>query len=387
MLATRMNDLGTETAFEVFAQAKTLEAQGKDVIHLEIGEPDFETPSHIIEACQNAIQNNMTHYVPTPGIQEVRESIAKNISTTRNINVDWQNIVVTPGAKPIMFFTLLAIAEPGTEIIYPNPGFPIYESMINFCQATAIPMKLDPNNGYHPDLDDLETKINDKTRLIILNSPGNPTGGTINQTELQKIVELIEKYPNIYILSDEIYKDILYNDKHISITSFKNMLEKTIILDGLSKSYAMTGWRLGYGLFPETLTPHAIKLAVNSVSCATAFAQAAIPAALEGPQDELILMKKEFQTRRDLIVKGLNNIPGIYCPTPEGAFYAFPNIKETGLTSQKFEQDLLNKYGVALLAGTSFGKYGEGFVRISYANSQENINKALERLADFVKQI
>ena len=228
MLAARMNNLGTETAFEVFAKAKTLEAQGKDVIHLEIGEPDFETPAHIIKACQNAIQNNMTHYVPTPGIQKVRESIANNISTTRNIKVDWQNVIVTPGAKPIMFFTILAIAEPGIEIIYPNPGFPIYESMINFCQATAIPMRLDPNNGYHPDLDDLATKINDKTRLIILNSPGNPTGGSINQTDLKKIVELIEKYPNLYILSDEIYKDILYQDKHVSITSFKNMLEKKV---------------------------------------------------------------------------------------------------------------------------------------------------------------
>ncbi|MFC1935196.1 pyridoxal phosphate-dependent aminotransferase [Chloroflexota bacterium] len=384
--ARRMSRLGTETAFEVLAKAKELEARGKDIIHLEIGEPDFETPGHIKEAAVEALNQGYTHYVPTPGIPEVRQSIAENVSRRRNIDVDWRQVVVTPGAKPIMFFTILALAEEGREVIYPDPGFPIYESMIRFCGATPVPMRLAGERNYHPDLEELASCINDRTCLVILNSPHNPCGSILTREEIETVAEMVKSRDGLYVLSDEVYKDIIYESTHFSIASVPGMADKTIILDGLSKSYAMTGWRLGYGVFPEPLVEHIVKLAVNSVSCANAFSQQAIIAALEGPQDEVSAMKEEFRKRRDVLIDGLNNIPGIRCPVPEGAFYAFPNIEDTGLSSQEFEHRALEEAGVAILSGTAFGRYGEGYVRCSYANSVGNLQKAVERLEGLVRR-
>ena len=384
-VAARMNDLGTETAFEVLAKARALEAQGKSIIHLEIGEPDFETPRHIVEAGMQAISDGFTHYGPTAGLPELREAIARNSREVRGTDTDPANIVVTPGAKPIMFYVLLALAEPGVEVIYPNPGFPIYESMIKFAGATPVPMQLLEETGYHPDLAELPGLITDKTRLLIINSPENPCGSALSKQELETIAGVVMQHPGLYVLADEIYKDILYTGEHYSISSIPGMQERTIILDGFSKSYAMTGWRLGYGIMPEELVPHIVKLAVNSVSCAASFTQKAAVAALEGPRDEVEAMVAEFGVRRRLIADGLRSIPGVNCPEPEGAFYAFPSIKETGLTSSEFEDRAMNEAGVALLSGSAFGEYGEGYVRLSYANSQENIQKAISQLDKMVR--
>ena len=386
-LANRMMNLGTETAFEVLAKARALEAQGQEIIHLEIGEPDFDTPKHIVEAGVNALQEGYTHYGPTPGLPELREAIARNSREVRGIDTDLTNVVVTPGAKPIMFYVILALAEPGVEVIYPNPGFPIYESMIRFCEATPVPMRLLEETSYHPDLKDLASRITDRTRLIILNSPENPCGSALTKDELETIVGLLQDRPDIYVMADEIYKDILYTGEHHSIAAFPGMAERTIILDGFSKSYAMTGWRLGYGIMPEELVAPIVKLAVNSVSCAASFSQRAAISALDGPQDALQAMAAEFAQRRRLIVDGLRSIPNVRCPEPEGAFYAFPSIEDTGLTSAEFEDRALNEAGVALLSGSGFGKYGEGYVRLSYANSQENIKKALDRLDKMVRSL
>ena len=383
-VAGRMRVLGTETAFEVLAKARALEALGKDVVHLEIGEPDFDTPSHIVEAGVEALRQGHTHYGPTAGLPELREAIARNVGETRGVSASPDDVVVTPGAKPIMFFTILALAQRGVEVIYPNPGFPIYESMIRYSGARAVPMRLLPDKGYHPDLDDLASKINRRTRLIILNSPQNPTGSVLSRQELEVIAGLIRERDGIYVLSDEIYKDILYDGEHFSIASLPGMLERTVILDGFSKSYAMTGWRLGYGVVPKHLVPHIVRLAVNSVSCAASFTQRAAIAALEGPQDAVRDMVEEFRRRREVMIGGLNEIPGVECPEPGGAFYAFPSIKGVGIPSQEFQDRLLEEAGVALLSGRSFGKFGEGFARLSYANSIENIRKSLDRLADFV---
>ena len=382
-LAERMYNLGTETAFEVLAKARALEAQGREIIHLEIGEPDFDTPRHIVEAGVRALQEGYTHYGPTPGLPELREAVARNSREVRGIDTNPGQVVVTPGAKPIMFYVILALAEPGAEVIYPNPGFPIYESMIRFSGATPVPMQLLEEKDYHPDLDDLASKITDRTRLIIVNSPENPCGSALNRDELETIANLA-RGRDLYVMADEIYKDILYTGEHFSIAAFPDMAKQTVILDGFSKSYAMTGWRLGYGIMPEELVPHITRLAVNSVSCAASFSQIAAVAALDGPQDDVQAMAAEFAQRRRLITDGLRSIPGINCPEPEGAFYAFPSIKETGLTSAEFEERALNEAGVALLSGSAFGAYGEGYVRLSYANSQENISKALESLREFV---
>ena len=383
-IARKMTKLGTETAFEVLAKARALEAGGKDIIHLEIGEPDFHTPAHIVEGAVEALRQGYTHYSPTAGLPELREAIALDVRKTRGISANAEQVVVTPGAKPIMFFSILALAQRGAEIIYPNPGFPIFESMIRFCGARAVPMRLLEENGYHPDLEDLASKITRRTRLIILNSPQNPTGSVMSGEELKAIAGLLKGRDDIYVLSDEVYKDIIYVGEHHSIASLPDMSDRTIILDGFSKSYAMTGWRLGFGVFPEPLVPHIVKLAVNSVSCAASFTQRAAIKALDGPQDGVRDMVEEFRRRRDIIAAGLRQIPGITSPDPEGAFYAFPSIKGTGIPSQEFQDRALSEAGVALLSGTSFGKFGEGYVRLSYANSQENINKALDRLADFV---
>jgi len=386
-VAARMHDLGTESAFEVLARARALEAQGKEIIHLEIGEPDFETPRHIIEAGMQAISDGFTHYAPTAGLPELREAIARNSREVRGTDTDPANIVVTPGAKPIMFYVLLALAEPGVEVIYPNPGFPIYESMIKFSGATPVAMQLMEETGYHPDIDALPGLITDKTRLMIINSPENPCGSALTKEELEKIAGIVMQHPGLYVMADEIYKDILYTGDHYSISSIPGMQERTIILDGFSKSYAMTGWRMGYGILPEELVPHIVKLAVNSVSCAAPFTQKAAVAALEGPRDEVEAMVAEFGIRRRLIAAGLRSIPGVNCPEPEGAFYAFPSIKETGLTSIEFETKAMNEAGVALLSGSAFGEYGEGYVRLSYANSQENIQKAISQLDKMVRSL
>ena len=386
-VAARMNNLGTESAFEVLARARALEAQGQEIIHLEIGEPDFETPQHIVEAGMKAISDGFTHYGPTAGLPQLRESIARNSGEVRGTTTDPANVVVTPGAKPIMFYVLLALAEPGVEVIYPNPGFPIYESMIKFSGATPVPMQLLEDKDYHPDLEILPGMSTHKTRLIILNSPENPCGSALTKDELETIANIVKEHPGLYVMADEIYKDILYTGEHYSISSVPGMQERTIILDGFSKSYAMTGWRMGYGILPEELVPHIVKLAVNSVSCAASFTQMAAVAALEGPKDEVEAMIGEFAIRRRIIADGLRSIPGVNCPEPEGAFYAFPSIHGTGLTSTQFEERAMNEAGVALLSGSAFGEYGEGYVRLSYANSQENIKKAIDKLDKMVRAL
>ena len=383
-IADRMNNLGTEAAFEVLANAKALEAQGRDIVHLEIGEPDFDTPEHIVEAAAQALREGYTHYGPTAGLPELREAIARNVNQVRGINIDPDQVVVTPGAKPIMFFTILALVQQGDEVLYPNPSFPVFESMIRFSGARPVPVRLLEEEGYHLDMEDLSSKITDRTKLVILNSPQNPAGCVMSRGELETLARLLQDREDIYILSDEIYKDIIYHDRHHSIASLPGMLDRTIILDGFSKSYAMTGWRLGYGVFPPAILPHLIKLAANSVSCAASFSQRAAIQALEGPQEPVRQMVAELRRRRDLIVEGLRSIPGVACPEPEGAFYAFPSVKGTGISSDDFQERCLNEIGVALLSGTAFGEYGQGYLRLSYANSQENLRKALDRLADFV---
>ena len=386
-IASRMNLLGTETAFEVLSRARNLEAQGKQIVHLEIGEPDFDTPSHIVDAGVQALKDGYTHYGPTPGLPQLREAISENSRKVRGLNTDPNSIVVTPGAKPIMFYVILALSEPGMEVIYPNPGFPIYESMIKFSGAKPVPMQLLEESGYHPDLNDLKNKVNDKTSLIILNSPENPCGSALSAEELDTIADIVKQHPNLYVMADEIYKDILYQGEHSSIAAIEGMQDRTIILDGFSKSYAMTGLRLGYGIMPLELVPHIVKLAVNSVSCAASFSQIAAIAALEGSQEEVLGMAQEFSERKTLIVEGLRSIKGIRCPEPEGAFYVFPNISETGLSSNDFEDRALNEAGVALLAGSAFGEFGEGYVRLSYANSKENIEIAINNLDKFVNSL
>jgi aspartate aminotransferase len=385
-LAHRMSRLGTETAFEVLARAKQLEAKGKEIIHLEIGEPDFDTPKNIVDAGIKALKEGYTHYGPSAGLPEVREVIAKYISKTRKINVNPDQVVVTPGAKPIMFFSILALADDGDEIIYPNPGFPIYESVINFIGAKAVPIQLREENDFRLDTDELKKLVTGKTKMIIINSPQNPTGSVLTRDDLKAIAE-IALSKDIMVLADEIYSRLPYDDEHHSISSFPGMQERTIILDGMSKTYAMTGWRLGYGVMREDLAVLIAKLQTNSNSCTATFTQRAGIECLTGPQDEANKMVAEFKKRRDVIVQGLNSIPKISCKTPQGAFYVFPNIKQVGWNSKKLADHLLEEAGVAVLAGTSFGKYGEGYLRISYANSVENIKKGLERIKKTLAKI
>jgi aspartate aminotransferase len=385
-LAHRMSRLGTETAFEVLARAKKLEAKGKEIIHLEIGEPDFGTPKNIVDAGIRALKEGYTHYGPSAGLPEVREVIAKYISKTRKINVSPDQVVVTPGAKPIMFFSILALADEGDEVIYPNPGFPIYESVINFIGAKAVPIQLREENDFRLDTDELKKLVTGKTKMIIINSPQNPTGSVLTRDDLKAIAE-IALSKDIMVLADEIYSRLPYDDEHHSISSFPGMQERTIILDGMSKTYAMTGWRLGYGVMREDLAVLIAKLQTNSNSCTATFTQRAGIECLTGPQDEANKMVAEFKKRRDVIVQGLNSIPKISCKTPQGAFYVFPNIKQVGWNSKKLADHLLEEAGVAVLAGTSFGKYGEGYLRISYANSVENIKKGLERIEKTLSKI
>jgi aspartate/methionine/tyrosine aminotransferase len=378
-LAQRMERLGTETAFEVLARAKALEAQGRDIIHLEIGEPDFDTPAHIVEAAIKALREGQTHYTPSAGIPAARQAIADHVSRSRNIDVGPEHVVITPGAKPIMFFCIMALLQEGDEAIYPNPGFPIYESMINFVGAKAVALPLREEKNFRFDPDEFRQLVSDRTRLIILNSPQNPTGGILTREDVEVVAE-VARERNILVLSDEVYEQILYEGEHVSIMSLPDMQSRTILLDGFSKTYAMTGWRLGYGVMPVPLAEQVAKLMVNSNSCTAAFSQFAGVAALTGPRTEVQAMVAAFRKRRDVIVAGLNQIPGFRCVNPAGAFYAFPNIEGTGLSSKELANFLLDTAGVAALHGTSFGRYGEGYLRFSYANSVENIQRALERI-------
>jgi aspartate/methionine/tyrosine aminotransferase len=386
-IAQRMSRLGTETAFEVLARARALEAQGKSVIHLEIGEPDFDTPMNIKLAAKKALDDGFTHYGPAAGLPQARAAIARHISQTRGIEVVPEHVVFTPGAKPIMFFTILACVDEGDEVIYPNPGFPIYESAIEFVGAKAVPLQLKEEKGFSFDLDDLKRLVTPKTRMLILNSPQNPTGGVLSESDIRGIAELVQAH-NLIVLSDEIYGRILYDGtRSFSIASLPGMQERTIILDGFSKTFAMTGWRLGYGVMPEELAKLVAKLQVNSTSCTSSFSQIAAIEALTGPQKDVEMMVQEFKRRRDFIVDGLNAIHGFRCLKPLGAFYVFPNITGTGKTSRDLADQLLNEAGVACLAGTSFGRFGEGYIRFSYANSIPNIEKALERIERALKPV
>ncbi len=383
--ADRVYRLGTETAFEVLARARKLEAEGKTIIHLQIGEPDFTTPKNICDAAIKAIQAGYTHYTPAPGFMEVRKAIADYVSRTRQLEFTPENVVVTPGAKPIMFFTILALINKGDEVIYPNPGFPIYESMINFVGGTPVPIQLKEEDNFNIDIKEFERLVTNRTKLVIINTPGNPTGRTIAKEDIEAIAEILKKR-DTFILSDEIYSRILYdNAESYSISKIPGFKERTIILDGFSKTYAMTGWRAGYGVMNTELTPIISKLMVNSNSCTNAVTQQACIEALNGPQDAVDGMVTEFKKRREVIVKGLNSIPGFSCTTPNGAFYAFPNIKKTGYKSKELADKLLYEADVATLAGTSFGKFGEGYLRVSYANSIENINLAIEKIKEVLK--
>ncbi len=378
--AQRMEELGTETAFEVLARAKALEAQGRQIVHLEIGEPDFTTPAYIIEAARKALSEGYTHYTPAPGIPELRAAIANDATERRGIAFAPDDVVVTPGGKPVMFFSILALCEAGDEVIYPNPGFPIYESMIQFVGARPVPAQIEEQRGFSLDVDKLCAAVNERTRMIILNSPHNPTGGILSRADLEQIAATVLKYPNLTVLSDEIYSRMLYGGEHISIASLPGMRERTIVLDGFSKIYAMTGWRLGYGLFPREMVPGITRLMANSNSCTATFTQMAGVTALTESQQPSADMVAEFHKRRDVIVAGLNDIPGVTCATPGGAFYAFPNITGTGLASRELADQLLSEAGVAVLAGTAFGAFGEGYIRLSYANSIEQIELALARI-------
>ena len=372
-----------ESAFDVLAQAKALEAQGKNVIHLEIGEPDFDTPAPIVRAAQEALGQGYTHYNPSQGIPELREYLAAEVSSTRGMDVSPANVVITPGAKPVMFYAISALAEEGDEVIYPDPGFPIYKSMIDFVGAKAVPLVLREENDFGIDVDELRSKITPKTTLLILNSPHNPTGGIIRGEQMEQIAALAVEH-DLWVLTDEVYWRILYEGEHVSIASFPGMAERTIILDGHSKTYAMTGWRLGFAVLPDLLVQHFVKLANNSVSCTATFTQRAALAA--GQCDaEIEAMVEEFATRRTMVVEGLNAIEGISCRRPAGAFYAFPNVSKVPMSSDQFARYLLHEHGVATLSGTAFGEAGRGYLRISYAASRENLKEALRRIEGAVK--
>jgi aspartate aminotransferase len=382
-IAERMSRIGVETAFEVLVRARALEAQGRDIIHLEIGEPDFDTPRHIVEAGKQALDQGWTHYGPTQGLPELREAIASYICRTRGIRVGAENVCVVPGGKPIIFFPLMALVEPGDEVIYPNPGFPIYESMINFLGGKPVPIPLVEDRGFSFDLNVLKDSLSSKTKMLILNSPHNPTGGVIPAADVRAIADMVRDR-DLMILSDEIYTRIYFEEEPLSITTLPGMLEKTIILDGFSKTYAMTGWRMGYGVMPTWLVDPVNKLMVNSNSCTASFTQRAGIAALNGPQDDVKKMVEEFRKRRDAFCAGLNTLPGFRCAIPGGAFYAFPNVEGTGWKSKDLADALLQKAGVACLSGTAFGEYGDGYLRFSIANSMEKLMDAVERIRKFL---
>ncbi len=385
-LAQRMAQLGTESAFDVLVRARQLEAQGRSVVHMEIGEPDFPTPANIVDAAKRALDEGWTHYGPTQGYPELRQAIAEHVAQTRGVRLGPEHVSVVPGGKPILFFAMLALLEPGDEVLYPDPGFPIYESMIRYLGATPVALPVVETRDFSLDPDLLEARLSPRTRLLILNSPHNPTGGVIPRDDLARIVELVRDR-DLMVLSDEIYSRILYGERHHSILSFEGMAEKTILLDGFSKTYAMTGWRIGYGVMPEWLVAAVTRLMVNSNSCTASFTQRAALEALRGPQQSVERMVGEFRRRRQVIVAGLNRIPGFRCASPGGAFYAFPNIAGAGFSSQELADRLLQQAGVAALSGASFGRYGEGYLRFSYATSIENIEEALRRIEAAVRSL
>ncbi|MBI2677582.1 MAG: pyridoxal phosphate-dependent aminotransferase [Candidatus Koribacter versatilis] len=384
-LAKRMARLGTETAFEVLVKARALEAKGRDIVHLEIGEPDFDTPANIVEAGVDALQKGFTHYGPSAGLPPLRETIAQYVSETRHVKATPEEVVVVPGGKPIIFFTILALVEEGDEVIYPNPGFPIYESMIHFLGAKAVPVKLREELDFRLDVKELAAAITDRTKLIILNSPQNPTGGVMEKADVEGVARAIGDR-DIMVLSDEIYSRLIFEGAHHSILSVDGMKDRCILLDGFSKTYAMTGWRMGYGVMRADLATHVARLMTNSNSCTASFTQVAGIEALRGPQESVNEMCAEFKRRRDVMVAGLNNIKGFSCKKPKGAFYVFPNIKQTGWPSKKLADALLDEAGVAALSGTAFGDFGEGYLRFSVANSIENIEKALERVSGWANK-
>jgi aspartate/methionine/tyrosine aminotransferase len=377
--ADRMSRLGTETAFEVLARARRLEAAGRDIVHLEIGQPDFPTPAHVVEAAVRALRDGHHGYTPAPGLPEIREAVAEHVSARLASPVDPDEVVVTPGAKPILFYTFLAFVEPGDEVVYPNPGFPIYESMLDFVGAKRVPLPISAENGFRLDVDLLERLVNDRTRLLVLNSPANPTGGVVPREDLARIAAICRRH-DVIVLSDEIYSRILFGGRHASIAAEEGMRERTILLDGFSKTYAMTGWRLGYGVMPKDAAARFSRLMVNSNSCTANFVQRAGVAALRGPQDAVDRMVAEFARRRDVLVDGLNSLPGFRCERPAGSFYVFPDVTGTGVRSGPLADRFLEEAGVACLAGTCFGAGGEGYVRFSFANSVENIRDGVERL-------
>jgi aspartate/methionine/tyrosine aminotransferase len=374
-----MSRLGTESAFEVLARARALERAGREIIHLEIGEPDFDTPVHIREAAKRALDDGATHYGPAAGLPELREAIAKHVGLTRGVPVSPEEVVVTPGGKPIMFFTILALVDAGDEVIYPNPGFPIYESVVNFVGGVPVPIPLREATGFGFDMDEFEKRLSPRTKLIIVNSPQNPTGGVLDRRQLERIAS-VAVARGITILTDEIYREFLYEGEFVSLLGFPGVREHAVLLDGFSKTYAMTGWRLGYGVMPAPLAEHVTRLMVNSASCTASFVQLAGLAALEGDQTPVTQMVEAFRRRRDLVVDGLNTLPGVSCIVPRGAFYAFPNVTRLGRPSAEIAERLLTEAGVALLSGTAFGAHGEGYLRLSYANSEANLRAALERM-------
>ncbi|PJK30390.1 pyridoxal phosphate-dependent aminotransferase [Minwuia thermotolerans] len=386
ILAERMSHLGTETAFEVLARANALAAQGRSVINLGIGQPDFPTPANVVEAGRKALADGHHGYTPANGIPALREAVAADIHRRYGHDVDPDLIVCVPGGKVTMAFAMLIFGQPGTEILYPDPGFPIYRSMIQFSGAKAVPIRLYEKTGFSFSADEVLGQINERTRLIILNSPANPTGGVVPRAEIEKLVTGLEKHPDVAIMSDEIYSCMTYDGlDHVTLMDYPSIRDRLIVLDGWSKTYAMTGWRLGWGLWPKQLAPLAAKLAVNTHSCVNAATQYAGIEALQGPQDAVAEMVAAFDRRRKRIVERLNELTGVSCVTPKGAFYAFPNITATGLDSGTLQDRLLQETGVAAIAGTSFGVLGEGYLRFSYASSIENIEEAMDRIAGWLK--
>ncbi len=385
-LAERMDRLGTENAFEAAARARALEATGRDVIHLEIGEPDFDTPANIRAAAQRALDEGWTHYGPAVGLPALRETIAADATARKGFTVHPGRVIVTPGAKPIMFYAIMALVDEGEEVIYPDPGFPIYESMTRFVGGRPVPLPLRMAHGFRLDPDELARLVTPRTRMLILNSPANPTGGVLTREDLERIAA-VARERDLIVFADEIYGRILYEGEHVSIASLPGMADRTIVLDGFSKTYAMTGWRLGYGIVPEALVPPISRLITNSVSCTSAFSQVAAIEALTGPQDEVEAMVAEFRARRELVVDGLNSIRGVHCLKPAGAFYVFPDISEAGLSGAELADRLLLEAGVSVLAGTAFGDVGWHHIRISYANSRERISAALERMRAVIEPL
>lgn len=380
-----MSRLGTETAFEVLARARTLEAQGKEIIHLEIGEPDFDTPANVVEAGIDAIQKGWTHYTPSAGLMALREAIAEDVSASRHVKCSADEVVIVPGGKPTIYFTFMALVEEGDEVIYPNPGFPIYESLINFCGAKPVPIALRDENDFRLDPNEVADLVTDRTKLIVLNSPHNPTGGMMTAQDVRDLAAAIGDR-DIMVLSDEIYSRLIFDGEHFSIMSIDGWKDRTIMLDGFSKTYAMTGWRLGYGVMRRELAQHFGRLMTNVNSCTAAFTQVAGIEAVRGEQESVENMRKEFKRRRDRVVERINKIPGFSCRMPKGAFYIFPNIQQTGWKARKMADALLEEAGVACLAGTAFGAFGEGHLRFSIANSMENLDKAIDRIEGWVKK-